>query len=256
MALVMKEQGPEAIQKKIGVEPTGLPFNSIVAIELNPQRSANPMVNAGAIACVSMVQAGSPEERWQKILNSYGDFAGEPLHLMDDVYKSEAESNEGNRAIAALLLKYKRIYSNPDEAVDVYTRQCSVGINAKQLAVMGATLANDGLNPITRKQVVPPELIPKILAVMMTCGFYDESGLWAYYAGLPGKTGVGGGIVAVVPGKMAIVGFSPPLNEAGNSVRSADAIQFIANQVGLNVFAHGRPTPKNPVEPIVEPTGR
>ena len=155
---------------------------------------------------------------------------------MENIYKSEAESNLGNRALAALLLKYGRIYSDTEESVDVYTKQCSVGVNAVQLAMMGATLANNGVNPKTGKYVVQPEIIPQILAVMLTCGFYDESGLWAFNTGLPGKTGVGGGILAVVPGKMAIVGFSPPLNEAGNSVRASLAIQYIANQLNLNIF--------------------
>ncbi|HYJ20273.1 MAG TPA: glutaminase, partial [Burkholderiales bacterium] len=139
-----------------------------------------------------------------------------------------------------ILFVSDRIYSDPMEAVDVYTRQCSIGITAKQLAVMGATLANGGVNPVTRARVLDAKYVPKVLAIMMTAGFYDESGLWAYTAGLPAKTGVGGGIVAVVPGKMAIVGFSPRVNDAGNSVRAMKAIEFISNELGVNIFGSGR----------------
>ena len=236
MALVMEELGLEAIEDKIGVEPTGLPFNSILAIELNQERSINPLVNAGAIAAVSMLRAGSPEERWKKILDGYSDFAGEPLTLLQEVYVSEAKTNYRNRAIADLLYSYERLYSEPMEAVDVYTKQCSLGVNAKQLAKMGATLANGGVNPVTKKRVIRNDYVDEVLAVMLMAGFYDEVGLWAYSAGLPAKTGVGGGIVAVVPGQMAIVAFSPRLNESGNSVRSLLAIQYISEKLGLSLF--------------------
>ncbi len=241
MALVMEDQGVDAIRDKIGVEPTGMPFNSIVAIELHEARSINPLVNAGAIAAVSMVDATTAEQRWATILNGYSDFAGEPLSLIDQVYVSEAETNYRNRAIANLLYNYGRLYSEPMEAVDVYTKQCSVGVNARQLAQMGATLANGGVNPLTKKRVVRNDYVDEVLAVMLMAGFYDEVGMWAYTAGLPAKTGVGGGIVAVVPGQMAIVAFSPRLNEAGNSVRSLLAIQYISEQLGLSVFRdHGK----------------
>lgn len=236
MALVMREQGIDAVAAKIGVEPTGMPFNSIVAIELNRQRSINPLVNAGAIAAVSMLEAASPQERWNKILNGYGEFAGEPLALIDEVYVSEAETNYRNRAIANLLFAYDRLYSDPMEAVDVYTKQCSVGVSARQLAMMGATLANGGVNPRTGKTVLNRDYVDEVLAVMLMAGFYDEVGIWAYQAGLPAKTGVGGGIVAVVPGRMSIVAFSPRLNEAGNSVRALRAIQDISETLELSLF--------------------
>ncbi len=236
MALVMEEQGLDAIFDKIGVEPTGMPFNSIIAIELNPRRSINPLVNAGAIAAVSMLEAASPEERWKKILDGYSAYAGEPLALIDQVYVSEAETNYRNRAIANLLYAYDRLYCDPMEATDVYTKQCSVGVTARQLAVMGATLANGGVNPKTGKRVLREDYVDEVLAVMLMAGFYDESGEWAYRTGLPAKTGVGGGIVAVVPGKMAIVGFSPRLNPSGNSVRAMRAIDWIAEQLKDNIF--------------------
>jgi glutaminase len=176
-------------------------------------------------------------------LNTYNKFAGEKLKLLEEVYKSEAETNFRNRGIANVLFNSEHLYADPLECTDVYTKQCSVGVNARQLAVMGATLANNGVNPITREPCIDAEYIPKVLAVMMSCGFYDESGTWAWGAGLPAKTGVGGGIVAVAPGKMAIVGFSPRLNEAGNSVRGAKAILSIDQDLGLNLFG-GRQPPK------------
>lgn len=235
-ALVMEAQGKDAIRDKIGVEPTGMPFNSIIAIEMNDKRSRNPLVNAGAIAAVSMVDAKSADDRWKTILDGYGDFAGEPLKLMNDVYVSEAATNSRNKAIGHLLYAYERLYSEPLEAVDVYTKQCSVGVSAKQLGMMGATLANWGTNPRTGKKVMRKEYVDELLAIMMMAGFYDEVGVWAYDAGLPAKTGVGGGIVAVVPGEMAIVGFSPRVNEAGNSIRSLLAIEYISDKLGASLF--------------------
>ncbi len=236
MALVMQEQGIDAVQQKIGVEPTGMPFNSIIAIELNQQRSINPLVNAGAIAAVSMLQAADADQRWNKIAKGFDDFAGDKLEVLEDVYTSEAETNFRNVSIAYLLYNYGRLYSDPIEAVDVYTRQCSVGVNTAQLAMMGATLANGGVNPKTGKKLINAEYVDEVLAVMMMAGFYDESGIWAYKVGLPGKTGVGGGIVVVVPGEMAIAAFSPRLNEAGNSIRAMSAIKYIAEQLGFDVF--------------------
>lgn len=240
MALVMQESGADAILKKIGVEPTGHPFNSVIAVELLKARSVNPLVNAGAIAAVSMVKADSAAARWAKISRNFDRFAGEKLELNQEVYKSEAETNQHNRGIAELLQSYDRLYADPLETTDVYTKECSINVTARQLAVMGATLANGGVNPTTQERVVDAALVPKILAVMMMAGFYDESGMWAWSAGLPAKTGVGGGIVAIVPGKMAIVGFAPPLNEAGNSVRGALAIEYIATELGANLFGTGR----------------
>ncbi|HWJ07243.1 MAG TPA: glutaminase A [Steroidobacteraceae bacterium] len=235
-ALVMKQQGAAVLRDKIGVEPTGLPFNSKMALELYDARSVNPLVNAGAIAAVSLVQAGSEQERWTEVLGNLSDFAGAPLGVLEKVYDSEYTTAFGNRAIANLLYNYGRLYSDPEEALRVYTRQCSVGVSARDLGVMGATLANGGVNPLTKKQVMAAKDVPELLAVMATAGFYDESGEWMYTAGLPAKTGVGGGIVAVVPGRFAIAAFSPRLNEAGNSVRAMHAIRDIAGQLGVGVF--------------------
>jgi glutaminase len=236
-ALVMTQQSPEVLAEKIGVEPTGMAFNSKLALAVY-ENSVNPLVNAGAIAAVSLVQATSEQERWNKVQQNLSDFAGRPLTVLEKVYESEYTTAFGNRAIANLLFSYepRRLYSKPEEALRVYTRQCSVGVSARDLGVMGATLANGGVNPLTRKQVMPAAHVPELLAVMATAGFYDESGVWMYKAGLPAKTGVGGGIVAVVPGRFAIAAFSPRLNEAGNSVRSMKAIQDIAAELGVGVF--------------------
>lgn len=236
-ALVMAQQGPQAIREKIGVEPTGLPFNSRMAIELYPeQRSVNPLVNAGAIAAVSLVQATSEQDRWNKIIDNFNGYAGTELTVLEEVYDSEYETAFGNRAIANLLFNYGRLYSDAEEALRVYTRECSVGVSARDLGMMGATLANGGVNPVTNRRMLPAEHVPELLAIMATAGFYDESGEWMFTAGLPAKTGVGGGIVAVVPGRFAIAAFSPRLNEAGNSVRSLNAIRDIAGALGVGVF--------------------
>lgn len=235
-ALVMSQQGTEAVREKIGVEPTGLPFNSKIALELYDDRSVNPLVNAGAIAAVSLVQAKSEEERWNLVLQNISDFAGEPLSVLDKVYESEYSTSWGNRAIANLLFNYERLYSDPEEALRVYTLQCSIGVNARDLGMMGATLANQGVNPLTNKRVMPAKDVPELLAIMATAGFYDESGDWMYDAGLPAKTGVGGGIVAVVPARFAIATFSARLNEAGNSIRGLRAIRDIAGELGVGVF--------------------
>jgi len=235
-ALVMQQQGPEAILEKIGVEPTGMPFNSKLAIEVLDERSVNPMVNAGAIAAVSMVEAKGEEARWKMVHDNLNGFAGARLPLLKEVYESEYSTSWSNRAIANLLFNYERLYSEPEEALIVYTKQSSVGISTMQLAIMGATLANHGVNPGTGKRLLAAEHVPELLAIMLTAGFYDESGLWAFTAGLPSKTGVGGGIVSVVPGQFAIAAFSPRLNEAGNSVRAQNAIRYIAGELGVGVF--------------------
>jgi len=234
-ALVMSQQSPEVLREKIGVEPTGMVFNSKLALAIY-ENSVNPLVNAGAIAAVSLVQATSEQDRWNKVQQNLSEFAGGPLTVLEKVYESEYTTAFGNRGIANLLFNWKRLYSEPEEALRVYTRQCSIGVSAKDLGMMGATLANQGVNPITQKRVMPAKHVPELLAVMATAGFYDESGDWMYTAGLPAKTGVGGGIVAVVPGRFAIAAFSPRLNEAGNSVRSLNAIRDIAGELGVGVF--------------------
>jgi glutaminase len=211
-------------------------FNSKLALEIYPEHSVNALVNAGAIAAVSLVQAGSEDERWKLVLDNLEGFAGGKLPVLEEVYTSEYETCWGNRGIANILFNYGRLYCDAEEALRVYTRQCSVGVNTHDLAMMGATLANGGVNPLTGRRMMSAEDVPELLAIMATAGFYDESGEWMYSAGLPSKTGVGGGIVSVVPGKFAIAAFSPRLNEAGNSIRAMRAINFIASELGVGLY--------------------
>ncbi|HEX5602188.1 MAG TPA: glutaminase A [Pyrinomonadaceae bacterium] len=236
-ALAMEELGPDKVFEKVGNEPTGRAFNSVFAVADMPTHTGNPYVNAGAISTVSLISAKTADEKWSKILDFYSRVAGEKLTLIDDVYKSEAATNTGNKALSMLLAKYDRIYSDPFESVDVYTKQCSVGVNVVQLARMGATLANNGKNPATGEQVIKAENVPHILSTMIMAGLYDGSGGWAWKVGLPAKSGVGGGIVAVVPGKGAIAVFAPPLDEAGNSVKAQKVIEYVANKLDFNLFS-------------------
>ncbi len=237
LALAMEELGADRVFAKIGSEPTGRAFNP----GFRCRRHANPHRQPSRKRrrhrdWQSLIPAKNAADKWNKILNFYSDAAGEKLRLIDEVYKSEAATNQGNRALAALLLKYERIYADGPESVDVYTKQCSVGVNVKQLGMMAATLANGGKNPITDKQVIKPENIPHILSTMTMAGLYDGSGGWAWNVGLPAKSGVGGGIIAVIPGQGAIAVFSPRLDEAGNSVKAQEVIAYIAGTLKLNVF--------------------
>ncbi|HKO97573.1 MAG TPA: glutaminase A [Pyrinomonadaceae bacterium] len=236
-ALAMEELGPKTFFEKIGSEPTGRAFNSVFAVADMPTHTGNPYVNAGAISTVSLISAKNAEEKWNKILNFYSRCAGEKLVLIDEVYKSEAATNTGNKALSMLLAKYDRIYADPFESVDVYTKQCSVGVNVAQLARMGATLANNGKNPATGEQVIKATDVPYILSTMTMAGLYDGSGGWAWSVGLPAKSGVGGGIVAIVPGKAAIAVFAPPLDGAGNSVKAQKVIEYVADKLDLNLFS-------------------
>lgn len=237
LALAMEELGPDVVFQKVGSEPTGRPFNSPLAVVDMPTHTANPLVNAGAIATTSLISGKDAQEKWSKILDFYGKAAGEKLSLIDEVYKSEAATNTGNKALSMLLAKYGRIYADPFESVDIYTKQCSVGVNTTQLARMGATLANNGVNPATGQQVIRREDIPHILSTMAMAGLYDGSGGWAWHVGLPAKSGVGGGIVAIAPGKGAIAVFAPPLDEAGNSVKAQKVIDYVTERLNYNLFS-------------------
>jgi glutaminase len=237
LALAMEELGPDKVFEKIGSEPTGRPFNSVLAVVDMPTHTGNPLVNAGAIATTSLISGQDAAGKWNKILAFYGKVAGDKLSLIDEVYKSEAATNAGNKALAMLLAKYDRIYADPFESVDIYTKQCSVGVTAVQLARMGATLANNGVNPATGEQVIKRADVPHILATMTMAGLYDGSGGWAWHVGLPAKSGVGGGIVAIAPGKGAIAVFAPPLDEAGNSVKAQEVIEYVARKLNYNLFS-------------------
>jgi glutaminase len=237
LALAMDELGSDKVFEKVGSEPTGRPFNSPVAVVDMPSHTGNPLVNAGAIATTSLISGSSANDKWNKILDFYSRAAGEKLTLIDEVYKSEAASNTGNKALSMLLAKYDRIYADPFESVDIYTKQCSVGVSVTQLARMGATLANNGINPATGEQVIKAESIPHILSTMTEAGLYDGSGGWAWHVGLPAKSGVGGGIVAIVPGKGAIAVFAPPLDAAGNSVKAQKVIEYVSDKLHYNLYS-------------------
>jgi len=245
MAQVIQEQGLDAIEKRIGVDATGARFNSIIAVEAvktvvgTGAPEMNPLVNPGAISATSMVTGATADQVWTKIIGFHNDAAGRQLTVLQDVYKSESDTNQRNQAIGALMLAYGYIKDNWQQAVDLYTRQCSIGVNAKDLATMAGTLANAGKNPVTGKQVLDADKVPGVLAVMATAGLYDDSGKWLYHTGLPAKSGVGGGIIAVSPGKFGIAVVSPPLDDAGNSVRAQRAIADISNTLGGNPYAAG-----------------
>ena len=246
MAQVIQEQGLDSIRKRIGVDATGARFNSIIAIEGvktvvgTGAPEMNALVNPGAISATSMVTGGSADAVWAKIIGFHNDAAGRQLSVLQDVYKSESDSNQRNQAIGALMLAYGYIKENWQQAVDLYTRQCSIGVNAKDLGMMAATLAAGGKNPVTGKRVLDADKVPGVLAVMATAGLYDDSGKWLYRTGLPGKSGVGGGLIAVSPGKFGIAVVSPPLDDAGNSVRAQNAIADISNALGGNPYAAGK----------------
>lgn len=236
MAQVIEEQGHQAVQDKIGVDATGLRFNSIIAVELQKGKEINPLVNPGAIAATSMVAGKDSAAIWASILNFQSQFAGRTLSLNMPVYISEAGDNLRNQAIAHLLYAYGRMYFDPVQATDMYTKQCAINVSAKDLAIMGSTLANGGVNPVTKRKVVSPETVMYTLPVMAEAGLYDDSGIWFYNTGLPAKSGVGGGIVAVCPGKFGIGVVSPPLDAAGNSVKAQMVIKYVVEKLGVNPF--------------------
>lgn len=246
-ALVCNTFGHGIVKDRVGVNNTGLAFNSVVAIELNDGHPMNPMVNAGALATTALIPGESPAEQWEAIRRGLSGFAGRPLELDGEVYRSEMATNQRNMAIARLLQSYGRILADPIEVVDVYTKQCSLAVSARDIAVMGATLADGGVNPVTGDRVVSPEVCRDALSVLAANGMYERSGEWLFEIGMPGKSGVSGGIVTVSPGKAGIGVFSPRLDSAGNSVRGQVATAYLSRALGLNIFAsvaHARKDPR------------
>jgi glutaminase len=236
-ALICQAIGEDDARQKLGVNSTGLPFNSVIAIERMDEGTSNPMVNAGAIAATSLAPGNTVEEKWQFVQDGLSRFAGRPLSLNHEVYQSEAATNQRNTDIAKILQAYDRIFFDPIEATDIYTKQCSVNVTAKDLAVMAATLANGGMNPLTKEQIIAPIHCQHVLAVMVTAGLYENSGDWLYETGLPGKSGVSGGMITVAPGKGGLGTFAPLLDQAGNSIKGQLVTQFLSEQLGLNLFA-------------------
>ena len=235
-ALVCQEMGAEQAREKLGANATGLPFNSLAAIERSADGRTNPMVNAGAIATTSLVPGATVEAKWRFIHDGLSRFAGRTLPLNEEVYASASETNHRNQGIARLLQSVGRIYFDPAQATDLYTKQCSLNVSAKDLAVMGATLADGGVNPLTKERVVDAMACHYALAVMTTAGLYETSGDWLYDIGLPGKSGIGGGIVTVSPGKGGLGTFAPPLDRAGNSVKGQLVAKFLSQRLGMDLF--------------------
>ena len=208
-----------------------------MAILLENDHPSTPLVNAGAISADSMVKPiGNSDAKWKAITDNMKELSGSDLQLLDELYKSESETNFNNRSIAWLLKNFNRIYDEPNMALDLYTRQCSMGVTAKQLSIAACTIANGGLNPVTKQQVFDASLAPKITSLIATVGFYEHTGDWLYTSGVPAKSGVGGGVLGVVPGIFGIAAFAPPLDEAGNSVKAQAAIKYIAQKLNINVF--------------------
>lgn len=236
-ALVCQELGHHTVHERVGVDNTGLPFNSVMALELNDGHPMNPMVNAGALVTTSLVPGATPARQWDRIRRCLGTFCGRELHVDEETYRAESRTNGRNRAIAQLLASYGRLDGDAEAVVDVYTRQCSLSVTTRDLAVMGATLADGGVNPVTGLRVVPASVCRDTLAVLASTGLYERSGEWLFEIGLPGKSGVSGGILTVSPGKAGIAAFSPRLDAAGNSVRAQRVTAHLSRSLGLDVFA-------------------
>ena len=236
-ALICQAIGEEEAREKLGVNSTGLPFNSVLAVERSGEGLSNPMVNAGAIAATSLAPGASSEQKWAFIQDGFSRFAGRSLEIDERVFVSELASNRRNAGLATLLSDHDRIWWDPEEATELYTRQCSLSVTAADLAVMAATLANGGRQPVTGEQVIEAIHCQHVLAVIVTAGLYETSGDWLYATGLPGKSGVAGGMITVAPGKGGLATYSPPLDEAGNSVRGQLTARFLSERLGLNLFA-------------------
>ncbi len=241
--LALEDHGLKIMLEKVGVNATGLPYNSIIASDVrapskgNPKALQNPMVSAGAIATASLIKGATEQEQWERVLSMYARYAGRELMLNEQVYQAEMKNAAMTRALAELLSAYNLLYSGVDVTVDRYLKGTSVNITAKDLAIMGATLANGGINPLTNERAVEEKYVQNILSVMVTAGLYDDSGKWLFEVGLPAKSGVGGGIVAVVPGRFAIAVYSPPLDLRGNSVRGVRVVEELSRRWNLHILA-------------------
>lgn len=235
--LIMQEYGCETVLKMIGADATGLPYNSIMAILLENDHPSTPLVNAGAIAAVSMVRPiGNKGQKWKSICDNINALCGSRSEFIDELYHSEALSNFNNRSIAWLLKNYNRIYDDPELSLDLYTKQCSLGVTTEQLSIFAATIANGGINPKSGERIFESRLSPKITSMIASVGFYEHSGNWLFSSGIPAKTGVSGGVMGVLPGLFGISAFAPPIDKAGNSVKAQAAIKYIMEKCGLNIF--------------------
>lgn len=234
-ALALDQAGKEAVDERIGVEPSGEAYN-LISVDESTKKPKNAMINIGAITAVSLVPAATPDERFDRILDFYSECAGRRLEVNDDMYNSEKTTGSRNRAIAYLLDSFGILDDDPDEVLDVYVRQCSIMITSTDLARMAATLARGGINPVSRSRVASGWAVRRTLSVMATCGMYDGSGEWFSSVGMPAKSGIGGGIIAVLPNQLGVGVYSPLLDENGNSVRGNRACRSLSAELGLHVL--------------------
>ena len=235
--LAMQQYGDKKVLDMIGADATGLPFNSVLALLMENNHPSTPLVNAGAISACSMITpVGDSNGKWDSIVSFVNQLTDSELSVIEELYKSETDTNYNNRAISWMLKGYDRIYDNPDMSLDIYTRQCSLGITAKELSIMAATIANKGVNPVTGEKVFDTHLSPKITAMVAAVGFYEHTGKWMFESGIPAKSGVGGGVMGIMPGVFGIAAFSPQIDASGNSVRSQLAIKSIMEQLELGIY--------------------
>ncbi|WP_082081334.1 glutaminase A [Methylocucumis oryzae] len=239
--MALEDKGVTAVLEKVDVEPSGEAFNSI-SLEPGTGRPRNPMINAGAIATVSLLADGNAQDKLKRMLDVYQSYVGHPVRVDEDVYRSEKETGHRNRAIGYMLRNYDIIEKDTDDVLDLYFKQCSILVTCRDLALIGATLANNGVNPITGIRALNKEYVPNVLGVMSSCGMYDYSGAWIYNVGMPAKSGVGGGVVAVLPGQLSIAVFSPKLDDKGNSFRGIEICKRISKDFGLHLFHSSQST--------------
>ena len=234
--LALEDHGREKLFEKVGVEPTGDPFNSLIRLDEDSKRPFNPMINAGAIATSSLINGTDPTDKLNRLLAMFERYLGHEVFIDMATFISERSTGHRNRAMAHLMLNFGMIDHNIDAALDLYFQQCAVMVTCHDLAMMAATLANQGKHPITQKQAVNADYVRDILSVMYTCGMYNRAGEWAYRVGVPAKSGVSGGVIAVVPGKAGIAAFSPPIDANGNSVRGVCVFEELSQKYGLHLF--------------------
>lgn len=241
--LALEDHGRDEVLARVGVEPTGDAFDSIIRVDGATKRPHNPMVNAGAIAVASLIRGADPTTRLNRVLAMFGRWVGHEVLVDMPVFLSERSTAHRNRAIAHLMRNFDMIEANVEETLDLYLQLCSIRVTCRDLAVIGATLANGGVCPLTGERALEADYVGDLLSVMFTCGLYDAAGRWAYAVGLPAKTGVSGGLVAVVPGRLGVAVFSPPVDPRGNTVRGARVCEDLSRQLGLHVFAGAWPRP-------------
>jgi glutaminase len=238
--LVLEDFGRDFVLSKVGVEPTGEAFNSIVELEKHTHRPYNPMINSGAIVTSSLIKAIDGTQRLKRVLTLFENYVGRPLNIDEKIFQSEKNTAHRNRSIAHLLRHFDVIGDDIEESLDLYFKQCSILVTTRDLSMLAATLANGGMNPVTKTKAIQSKYVGDVLSLMFTCGMYDSSGEWAYSVGIPAKSGVSGAIFGVVPGKMGIAVFSPPIDSKGHSVRGLKVFEELSHRLALSIFRIGQ----------------